>query len=61
MSPVAGQKGRWTGCHKWNVCELHTASYKSRRQVGGRGGGRGKAGRGKRGSQFGGVIGGQDK
>lgn len=27
---------------KWNVCELHAASYKSGRQVGGGGGGEGK-------------------
>lgn len=39
-------------CHKWNVCELHSASYKSRRQAGG-GGGRGEGG-----SLFEGAIGG---
>lgn len=36
-SPVAGQKGEVGGgrcvCHNWNVCELRTASYKSRTQV----------------------------
>lgn len=65
---VQWQDGEGRGCQKWNVCELHTASYKSERQVGGggrgegrAGGGGGKAGWGERGSQCEGVIGGMTR